>query len=197
VTGDVLDYGCGEMPYRSLFARSASYTGADIASNADADVIYELDEGLPLDGASFDTVLSTQVLEHVRDPPRYLAECRRVLKPTGRLLLTAPGFWNWHGPGDWRRWTHEGLIYEVEAAGFRALDLDAICVARVFLLQFMNVMVFTRLLQRSLTRPLGTGMIAVTNFVGTLFRNEIVATSAKDTTHIGFAYLVVAEPSAT
>jgi SAM-dependent methyltransferase len=192
VRGDVLDYGCGEMPYRSLFTHSTSYIGADVA-NPNADIIYEPEAGLPLSDGSVDGVLSTQVLEHVRDPAQYLAECRRVLRPMGRLLLTTHGFWAWHGPGDWRRWTHEGLIYDVESAGFRVLDLDAVCIARVFFLQFMNVMVFSRLSRRSLTYPLGAALIAMSNVVGTIFRDEIVSASAKEATHIAFAYLVVAE----
>jgi SAM-dependent methyltransferase len=195
VRGDVLDYGCGEMPYRSLFTHSASYRGADIASNPAADVVYEAEGRLPLSDDSVDGVLSTQVLEHVRDPSGYLTECRRVLKPAGRLLLSAPGFWAWHGPGDWRRWTHEGLIYEIESAGFRVLDLDAVCIVRGFFLQFMNVMVFSRLSRHSLTYPLGAALIAITNVVGTIFRDEIVSTSAKEATHIAFAYVVVAEPT--
>lgn len=192
VRGDVLDYGCGEMPYRSLFAHCTSYTGADIASNPNADVIYELDAPLPLGDGSVDAVLSTQVLEHVKDPGLYLAECRRVLRPRGRLLLSTPGFWMWHGPGDWRRWTHEGLIYDVESAGFRVLDLDAICIVRAFFLQFMNATVFSRLVQHSLTYPVGAALVAITNAMGTLFPREILSASAKETTHLGFDYLVTA-----
>ncbi len=40
--------------------------------------------------SSFDTVLSFDRLEHVPDPSRALAEFFRVLKPGGRLMLTAP-----------------------------------------------------------------------------------------------------------
>jgi SAM-dependent methyltransferase len=192
VRGDVLDYGCGAMPYRSLFAHCTSYIGADIALNPDADITLELDGPLPLDDGSVDAVLSTQVLEHVRDPRLYLAECRRVLKPEGQLLLSTHGFWGWHGPGDWRRWTHEGLIYEVESAGFRVLDLDATCILRAFFFQFINIMVFSRLLQRSLTHPLGIALVVVTNTLGSIFPGEILSASAKERTHLAFCYLIVA-----
>ncbi len=44
-------------------------------------------EKLPFEDARFDFVISTLVLCTVIDPPRALAEIRRVLKPTGQLLF--------------------------------------------------------------------------------------------------------------
>lgn len=41
---------------------------------------------------SFDVVYADQVIEHVLDPVRFLAECRRVLSPGGLLLLATPNF---------------------------------------------------------------------------------------------------------
>jgi SAM-dependent methyltransferase len=191
--GDVVDYGCGEAPYRSLFLHCKSYVAADFPSNSSADICYQPDGRLPLSDSSVDVILSTQVLEHVRDPGFYLAECHRVLKPKGRLLLSTHGFFMWHGPGDWRRWTHEGLIYEVESAGFDAIDLDAICILRAFFLQFMNYTVFSRLLRHRVTYPLGAALVMLTNALGAAFPGEILLKSAKERTHLPFCYLIVAQ----
>jgi SAM-dependent methyltransferase len=45
---------------------------------------------LPYADASFDLVAHSDTLEHIPDPDRALAECRRVLKPNGVLAYTIP-----------------------------------------------------------------------------------------------------------
>jgi SAM-dependent methyltransferase len=45
-------------------------------------------EEMGLDSESFDTILSFEVMEHVRDPRSVIREMHRVLKPGGRLFLT-------------------------------------------------------------------------------------------------------------
>jgi SAM-dependent methyltransferase len=55
-------------------------------------VVWNLDEPpYPLDDASFDVTLMTEVLEHLRDYPlRALRQVRRILRPGGILVLTTP-----------------------------------------------------------------------------------------------------------
>ncbi len=45
---------------------------------------------LPVAGGSVDTVVSLQVIEHVWDHPQFVAECARVLRPGGLLMLSTP-----------------------------------------------------------------------------------------------------------
>jgi len=45
---------------------------------------------LPVASDSIDTVVSLQVIEHVWDHPQFLAECARVLRPGGLLMLSTP-----------------------------------------------------------------------------------------------------------
>lgn len=47
-------------------------------------------EALPFADASFDLVLSFEVIEHLAYPEQYLSEIRRVLKPQGLFLLSCP-----------------------------------------------------------------------------------------------------------
>ena len=53
---------------------------------------------IPFGAAEFDLVFSSNVLEHVIDLPRLLAETRRVLKPGGHCLHLMPS-------ASWRVWT--------------------------------------------------------------------------------------------
>ncbi|MFZ5829412.1 MAG: coenzyme F420 hydrogenase/dehydrogenase beta subunit N-terminal domain-containing protein [Planctomycetota bacterium] len=49
---------------------------------------------LPFPDESQDVVVSLETLEHVPDPLHFLLECHRVLKPGGRLILSAPPAWS-------------------------------------------------------------------------------------------------------
>ena len=57
----------------------------------DAEAV-ELDPDAPLPFAdgTFDLVVSTETLEHVRDVQLFLSEVRRVLEPGGRVAVTTP-----------------------------------------------------------------------------------------------------------
>ncbi len=72
-------------------------------------------------------VLSTQVLEHVDRPGLYLAECHRVLRPGGRMLLSTHGIMVFHpDPVDYWRWTCDGLQRAVRDAGFEIVRFEGI-----------------------------------------------------------------------
>jgi SAM-dependent methyltransferase len=47
---------------------------------------------LPFDDEAFDCVVASEVLEHLRDDDRALAEIHRVLKPGGELVVSVPRF---------------------------------------------------------------------------------------------------------
>jgi SAM-dependent methyltransferase len=106
----VLDVGCGVKPYYPFFADVASeYVGVDAVENPMAD-LRGLVEALPVEDASFDVVLCTQVLEHCGDPARAVRELRRVIRPGGRVLASTHGVQVYHpSPTDYYRWTHDGL----------------------------------------------------------------------------------------
>ena len=114
----VLDFGCGTRPYEGWFVNAgAKYHGADL--EGDHEVALRPDGTLAAADAQYDVVASFQVLEHVWDVGRYLSEARRVLRKEGWLLLSTHGTWPYHPhPGDYRRWTAEGLRREVEERGF-------------------------------------------------------------------------------
>jgi SAM-dependent methyltransferase len=125
---NLLDYGCGNKPYRDLFQRKFPlYQGADLAGNPDADLLIDATGRVDCEDASFDCVLSSQVLEHVTSPQVYLAEARRILKPNGSLILSTHGIWPYHpDPTDFWRWTIDGLQDEIERAGFKVIEVQGV-----------------------------------------------------------------------
>jgi len=87
---DVLDLGGRIQPYRPLLeGRVRRYIAVDMRKSPLVDIVGS-GERLPLASGWFDLVICTQVLQYVPDPPAMLAEIFRVLKPGGRLLLSAP-----------------------------------------------------------------------------------------------------------
>ena len=123
----LLDYGCAETPYRGHFPPTVSYVVADLRGNPRADVELRSDGSVPLPDKSFQLVLSTQVLEHVAEPRRYLDECFRLLEPGRSLVVTTHGLMYYHpDPDDYWRWTCAGLRRDLEVSGFEVRQIRGI-----------------------------------------------------------------------
>jgi SAM-dependent methyltransferase len=124
----VLDAGAGRAPYRRLFEH-AQYETADFMAMStmkyrQPDYVCDL-SAIPVEDGRFDHVLLTQVLEHLPEPGRVLAELHRVLAPGGRLWLTAPLFYAEHqAPYDFYRYTQYGMRHVLETAGFEVVSLE-------------------------------------------------------------------------
>ena len=92
------------------------------------------------DGERFDVVLAMEVIEHVSDPPAFLAACRALLRPGGLLICSTlnrnPKSWliaivgaeqvmRWLpvGTHDWRRFiTPDELDTLLRGAGLEPVD---------------------------------------------------------------------------
>jgi SAM-dependent methyltransferase len=165
----VLDVGCGDMPYYPLFAELADdYVGTDVEPGPRVRYVCPV-ERLELPDRSFDLVLCTQVLEHVRKPELALSEIGRVLKPGGHAFFTTHGVWPFHPyPSDYTRWTQQGLeaLFD-DADSLTLIELvphrgTAACLA---LLLNYYVEVAAR---RARLRPVGAALSAVLNGAGLL-----------------------------
>jgi SAM-dependent methyltransferase len=72
--GRLLDIGCGNKPYEPIFApRITAYVGCDVEQSSlrKVDILCSAHR-IPVPDASFDTVLSTQTIEHVPEPAAVL-----------------------------------------------------------------------------------------------------------------------------
>lgn len=98
----VLDAGAGQCRYKPLL-KHAQYFSQDFAQykgNETGPLVETWDYGeldftcdivdIPVDSNSFDTVICTEVLEHVPDPISALKELVRVTSSGGQLIITVP-----------------------------------------------------------------------------------------------------------
>jgi SAM-dependent methyltransferase len=158
----VLDVGCGVKPYFPFFAGAGEYVGVD-ASHPAAE-LHAPAESLPVEDASFDVVLCTQVLEHADDPAQVVRELRRVVKPGGRVLASTHGVQVYHpDPVDLWRWTHEGLRrLFADNAEWSALSVAPSAGTTVSV--GMLVALYVDLLARKMRLgPVGRGVVAAVN----------------------------------
>ena len=148
----VLDVGCGHgMHALKAAARTRWVAGVDrdreslgmarragrarAVGNA-AFLAADLEQGLPVRSASFDTVICLDLLEHVVERDRLLGEIRRVLKPRGALLLAVPnratswkrrlaraGLFAYSDPDHKIEYTLEELRAELRRSGFHIAGL--------------------------------------------------------------------------
>jgi SAM-dependent methyltransferase len=124
----VLDAGAGESPYARWFSghhyESADFAQVDKAYSTNLTYTCDLAE-LPVDGSRFDLIVMTQVLEHLPEPGRVLAEMRRVLKPRAELWFSTPLFYEEHEqPYDYYRYTQFGLRHLCQSAGLEVVSID-------------------------------------------------------------------------
>ena len=90
--GKVLDIGCGNKPYEKKFGEQITgYIGCDIIQSdlQKVDVLCAANN-IPLENASFDTVFSTQTIEHVEDHQGLVNEAYRLIKPGGFFIVSGP-----------------------------------------------------------------------------------------------------------
>lgn len=100
----ILDHGCGDGAFSWLLERSgAEVIGIDPAHEAivlgraqhqrrhsTALLCTASGYATPFRDAFFDGVISTDVIEHVQDPHRFLGEIHRLLKPKGWMVISTP-----------------------------------------------------------------------------------------------------------
>lgn len=151
---DLVDIGCGGGLLCEPMARlGANVTGIDAAernipvaqihaaqSGLDINYRHTTAEALLGEEARFDVVLAMEVVEHVADPARFIADCAALLRPGGLLIAstlnrTAKSYavaiigaeyvmgWLPKGTHDWRKFIRpEDLVEMMRAGGLDPLD---------------------------------------------------------------------------
>ena len=133
----ILDAGAGNCQYKSYFTH-AVYESCDIKQSAVTHTFLCDLEKIPRKDETYDAIINTQVLEHVRHPQQVLQEFHRILKPNGKLFLSAPQEGGMHEiPNHYHNFTKYGLQSELEEAGFiikfiKPMGGAFLCLAGIF-----------------------------------------------------------------
>lgn len=135
--GRLLDVGCGRGEYLKAFAHLGfEVAGVDSAQSAPGmapglcvEVVNVEQEPLPFPDASFDYIYSKSVVEHLRRPGDMLAECFRVLRPGGAVVIMTPS-WKHQWRVFYEDYTHvtpftvNGLTDAMTLAGFSQVHVE-------------------------------------------------------------------------
>ena len=129
--GHLLDLGCGKVPlygiYRSFVANTTCVDWQEsLHATRHADLLVDLNAACPLPDDTFDTILCTDVIEHLKYPGRLFHDAARMLKPAGHLILGTPYLYPLHEmPHDYFRCSASALELMSRDAGLSVAELVA------------------------------------------------------------------------
>jgi ubiquinone/menaquinone biosynthesis C-methylase UbiE len=140
VGSKILDIGAGQCPFKKhcshleyLSQDFAQYEGfwdeqikEGSANSGRIDIVCDI-ISIPVEAASFDAVMCTEVLEHVPDPVAAFTEMTRILRSGGYLLVSSPfasysHFEPYHFASGFNRYFYE---HHLQKFGYKVLDLKA------------------------------------------------------------------------
>lgn len=124
ITGRMLDIGAGEVDRYAKFFNYSERITTDIHASSNVDVVASADN-LPFDDGEFDSIVCTQVLEHVPNPWPVVSEMNRVLKSGGHVLISVPMTNELHEePHDYWRYTSFCLNNVLNKNNFEVIYLE-------------------------------------------------------------------------
>jgi SAM-dependent methyltransferase len=130
--GRLLDLGCGSVPLFGVYRELVDETicidwPSSLHEKRHVDAFADLTKPLPLADASFDTVLLTDVLEHIPNPETLMREVGRVLRKGGTALIGVPFFyWLHETPHDFNRYTRYQLERMVKSVGLELKEITEV-----------------------------------------------------------------------
>jgi len=130
--GVLADLGCGDAPYYGMYRDRVTRVicvdwPASRHVGSHVDVFCDLNDRIELPAESVDTILCTDVLEHIYEPRRLWGEIVRVLRSGGVALVGVPFlYWIHEAPHDYHRYTRFALQRYAEDAGLVVVSVDPI-----------------------------------------------------------------------
>lgn len=143
--GEFLEIGPGYGRVMVEVQKQASITGLEMdleliekLSSRNLKVVQGIAEKMPFADASFDVVISEEVLEHIKNQKQVIKEIYRVLKPGGIVILTTPNKWIYRTlmfVNNIVKWNFQAPIYKNPTPGHVA-EITGVKLKRLFKQQF-------------------------------------------------------------
>ncbi|WP_228712174.1 class I SAM-dependent methyltransferase [Halarcobacter ebronensis] len=179
IKGKCVDIGSGNSPYKKIIIDGiAEYISVD-KSNIHKHMFSSLKEKfidadikeLPFLNDSFDTIILTQVLEHIDDPFKALSEAKRILKKDGVLILSVPFIYQAHAvPYDYFRFSEFGLKKICNDYNFEIIELHRQGYLGTTIFSIINGFIWELLsLNKILRNTIGLPFLLITFAINNLF----------------------------
>lgn len=192
--GRLLDLGCGKVPLYGAYRRLVLDTycvdwGGSPHETRHLDLHWDLCQPLPLQSDYFDTVVLSDVLEHIAKPDLLMSEIFRLLKKDGHLIMNVPFFYCIHeSPNDFYRYTKFSLKNIINNTGLTTIEIKATGGSIEVISDILSKhLQFVPIIGKPLALILQNGVLLARKFV----RGKIIA--KKTTEAYPYGYFVIAK----
>ena len=130
--GYLLDLGCGKVPFYETYVSFISDNFCvdwenSIHKNEFIDMVADLNMPIDIEDNCFDTIILSDVLEHIKEPKLLWSEMARILKEGGTLIMNVPFFyWLHEEPHDYYRYTKHSLTAMAKESGFEIIEIKSL-----------------------------------------------------------------------
>jgi SAM-dependent methyltransferase len=191
--GRLLDLGCGKVPLFLAYKEHVTHVTCvdwenSLHKNEYIDAECDLTRKLPFQDAEFDTIILSDVLEHIPEPRGLWSEMARVLSSGGKIVMNVPFYyWIHESPHDYYRYTEFSLRKFAEESGFKLIYISSVGGAPEVLTDVLAKTVI-------LSPVLGHSLSVFIQFVSTVFLKtrfgRKLSNKTKETFPLGY-FLVV------
>jgi SAM-dependent methyltransferase len=128
--GRLADLGCGKVPLYGMYRERVKEVVCvdwpeSLHGSMHVDSFADLNAPLELTPDSFDTVVATDVIEHLHAPSVFFESAARMLKPGGHFIVGVPFlYWVHEAPHDYYRYTRFALERLSRDAGLSVVHLS-------------------------------------------------------------------------
>lgn len=130
--GRLVELGCGKLPMYGMYRPHVDDVVCTdwpntLHGRSFMDFAADLNAPLPLAAGMCDTVVASDVLEHLYRPRQLLCEVARILRPGGKAIINMPFMYRVHeAPHDYFRYTAHAIRRMAEDAGLEVVELKSI-----------------------------------------------------------------------